>query len=88
VKAATTKKAKADGKMSALNAAAKVLAEAGEAMSTKAMVEAMAAKNLWTSPDSKPPHATRNSAIACQIDEKGADARFVKTERSIFAAKK
>jgi hypothetical protein len=87
-KATKTKKAKPEGKISALDAAAKVLAEAGEPMNTKAMIEAMAAKNLWTSPGGATPWATLYSAIAREINEKGADARFVKTERGKFAAKK
>ncbi len=87
-KATKTKKAKADGKMSALDAAAKVLADAGEPMNTKAMIEAMAAKSLWTSPGGATPWATLYSAIAREINEKGADARFVKVERGQFAAKK
>jgi hypothetical protein len=85
---AKTKKPKTDAKLSALDAAAKVLADTGEAMNTKAMIEAMAAKGLWTSPGGKTPHATLYSAIAREINEKGADARFVKVERGQFAAKK
>jgi hypothetical protein len=85
-KAAKAKKA--DGKMSALDAAAKVLADAGEPMNTKAMIEAMAAKNLWISPGGATPWATLYSAITREINEKGADARFVKVERGQFAAKK
>ncbi|RIK80186.1 MAG: hypothetical protein DCC68_11535 [Planctomycetota bacterium] len=87
-KATKTKKAKADGKMSALDAAAKVLVDAGEAMNTKAMIEAMAAKNLWTSPGGATPWATLYSAITREINEKGADARFVKVDRGQFSAKK
>lgn len=87
-KVAKAKKAKADGKMSALDAAAKVLADTGESMNTKAMIEAMAAKGLWTSPGGKTPHATLYSAILREINEKGNDARFVKVERGQFAAKK
>jgi hypothetical protein len=87
-KGAKTKKAKADGKLSAIDAAAKVLADAGEPMNTKAMIEAMAATGLWTSPGGATPWATLYSAIAREINEKGADARFVKVERGQFAAKK
>jgi hypothetical protein len=39
-------KPKADGKLSALDAAAKVLASAGEPMNCKEMIEAMAAKGV------------------------------------------
>jgi hypothetical protein len=47
---AKAKKPKPERKMSALDAAAKVLVESGEPMATKQMVEAMATKNYWTSP--------------------------------------
>jgi hypothetical protein len=74
-------------KLSALDAAAKVLAESGEPMNTREMIETLAAKKLWTSPGGKTPHATLYSAILREINEKGKDARFVKTERGTFAAK-
>jgi hypothetical protein len=74
-------------KLSALDAAAKVLAESGQPMNTREMIEALAAKKLWTSPGGKTPHATLYSAILREINEKGKDARFVKTERGKFAAK-
>jgi hypothetical protein len=74
-----------EGKMSALDAAAQVLADAQEPMNTKAMIEAMAAKGLWTSPGGKTPHATLYAAILREINEKGAEARFVKTDRGQFA---
>jgi hypothetical protein len=80
-------KENADGKLSALDAAAKVLGEAKEPMNTKAMIEAMAAKGYWTSPGGKTPHATLYSAILREIDTKGSDARFKKTERGMFALK-
>ena len=74
-------------KLSALDAAAKVLAGAKEPMNTKEMIEAMAAKKLWTSPGGATPHATLYSAIIREIAAKGKEARFVKTERGKFAAK-
>jgi hypothetical protein len=74
-------------KVSALDAAAQVLAEAGEPMNTRQMIEAMAAKKLWTSPGGKTPHATLYSAILREINEKGKDSRFTKTERGKFTAK-
>ncbi len=84
---------KADGpkaghaKMSALDAAAKVLADAEQPMNAKEMIEAMAAKHLWTSPGGKTPHATLYSAILKEITTKGSDSRFKKTDRGRFAAK-
>jgi hypothetical protein len=77
---------KANGKMSALDAAAKVLAESGEAMTTKAMVETMATKGYWTSPGGLTPWATLYSAILRELTTKGKDARFKKVERRQFAA--
>ncbi len=78
---------KSDGQMSALDAAAKVLAEALEAMTTTELVDAMAAKKYWTSPGGKTPAATLYSAILREIQTKGKDARFTKTERGKFAIK-
>ena len=74
-------------KLSALDAAAKVLAEAGQAMTCKEMIAAMAEKNYWASPGGKTPDATLYSAILREIGTKGADARFVKSERGKFARK-
>ena len=74
-------------KVSALDAAAQMLVAAGEPMNTRQMIEAMAAKKLWTSPGGKTPHATLYSAILREINDKGKDSRFTKTERGKFAAK-
>ena len=79
--------ATADGKLSAIDAAAKVLIEAGEPLNAKQMIEAMTAKGYWTSPGGKTPWATLYSSIIREISVKGADARFVKTERGKFQAK-
>jgi HB1, ASXL, restriction endonuclease HTH domain len=73
-------------KLSAIDAAAKVLAGTKQAMSCKALIEAMATKGLWTSPGGKTPHATLYSAISREIATKGKDARFKKTDRGQFAA--
>jgi len=82
----TAKEAKPK-KLSAIDAAARVLEEEGKPMGCKEMIEAMAAKGYWTSPGGKTPHATLYSAILRQIAEKGKDARFKKTERGKFAYK-
>jgi HB1, ASXL, restriction endonuclease HTH domain len=52
-----------DGQLSCLNAAAKVLAEKGEPMNCKEMIEAMATKGYWTMPGGKTPHATLYTAV-------------------------
>jgi len=75
-----------EGKLSALYAAAQVLGNSAELLNTKQMVEQMAAKGLWTSPGGKTPHATLYAAILREIQVKGKEARFKKTERGQFAA--
>ena len=79
------KAAKADGKLSCIDAAAKVLAANKEPMTTKAMIEAMAAKGYWSSPNGQTPSATLYSAILREISKKGKDARFKKEDRGLFA---
>jgi hypothetical protein len=79
------KSAKAEGKLSALDAAAQVLAKADEPLNTKQMIEQMASRGLWTSPGGATPHATLYSAILREIQVKGKEARFKKTERGHFA---
>jgi HB1, ASXL, restriction endonuclease HTH domain len=81
-------KAAADAKpkqLSGLDAAAKVLGETGEAMTSKEMIEAMAKKGYWTSPAGKTPHATLYAAILREINTKGSEARFTRAERGKFA---
>lgn len=82
--AKTPKQAKAKN-FSALDAAAKVLAETGQPMNCQEMIEAMATKGYWKSPGGKTPHATLYSAILREISTKGKEARFAKTERGQFA---
>ena len=72
------------GKLSALDAAAKVLQEAGQAMNCQGMIEAMAAKGYWTSPAGKTPASTLYSAIMREIKIKSTQARFQKTTRGHF----
>jgi hypothetical protein len=83
-----TKKAKPEPKpkkVSALDAAAKVLATTGEPMTTKAMIEAMTERGLWTSPGGKTPQATLYAAILREVATKGTKARFRKTAPGHFA---
>jgi hypothetical protein len=75
-------------KLSALDAAAKVLAEADGPMNCKEMIDAMAAKGYWTSPAGKTPASTLYAAILREITTKGSDSRFRKTERGKFALKR
>ena len=84
--AKTKKTAGPSGKLSALDAAAKVLHEAGQAMNCQELIQAMADKGLWVSPGGKTPSATLYSAILRELQTKGDQARFRKTERGKFAA--
>ena len=79
---------KREGKLSALDAAAQVLAGSKEPLNTKAMIEQMAARSLWTSPGGKMPHATLYSAILREINDKGRDARFQKVDRGQFTIRR
>jgi hypothetical protein len=83
-KAKAAKPAK-EKKMSAIDAAAKLLSEAGEPMNCKALIEAIAKKGYWTTPGGATPHATLYSAIIREISTKGKEARFKKTDRGNFA---
>jgi hypothetical protein len=75
-------------KTSALDAALRVLEEAGQPMACPEMIEQMAAKGYWTSPKGATPAATLYSAILREINAKGKEARFVKTERGKFGLAK
>ena len=82
-KPTTANKAKAK-KTSALDAAARVLGEAGKPLNCQEMIDAMAAKGYWTSPGGKTPSATLYSAILRELKTKKSEARFRKTERGKF----
>ena len=72
-------------KLSALDAAAKVLGETGRAMTCPELITAMAAKGYWTSPAGKTPAGTLYAACLREIQTKGEGARFRKAERGKFA---
>lgn len=73
------------GSMSGLDAAARVLLEAGKPMRCGEIVETMLKRHYWTS-GGKTPAATIYSAIIREIETKGKDARFRKTERGKFTS--
>ena len=50
-------------RLSAIDAAARVLAESKEPMDTRQMIEAMAAKGYWTSPKGQTPSATLYAVV-------------------------
>ena len=72
-------------KLSALDAAAKVLGEIGQAMACHELITAMAENGYWVSPKGQTPAATLYAAILREMQTKAASSRFVKTERGKFA---
>lgn len=75
-------------KTSALDAAATLLKAAKEPMTTRELIEAMAAKGLWKSPGGKTPDRTLYSALTREIGTKGKDSRFKKADEGKFALAK
>ena len=75
-------------RLSALDAAARVLAASPVPMRATEMIAAMEAKGLWKSPGGKTPEATLYAAIIREIAAKGDAARFKKHERGVFVAGK
>jgi HB1/ASXL restriction endonuclease-like protein with HTH domain len=72
-------------KLSAVDAAARVLEETGQAMSCTELIAAMAAQGYWSSPKGRTPAGTLYSAVLREIQTKGDRARFRKTARGQFA---
>jgi HB1, ASXL, restriction endonuclease HTH domain len=71
-------------KLSALEAAAKVLSETKKALSAQEMIDAMMAQGYWTSPKGKTPSATLYAALTREIKIKGNQARFQKASPGHF----
>ncbi len=84
---ATTKKAKSTKakRVSALDAAAQVLAKAGKPMRAKELIAAMAEQGLWKSPAGRTPHATLYAAMFREARDKGSKSRFKRVDRGQFA---
>jgi hypothetical protein len=72
-------------KLSALDAAARVLQETKQALSCPELVDSMAAKGYWTSPAGKTPAATLYAAIQREIVTKKEQSRFQKSAPGRFA---
>ncbi len=84
-KAKAPKAAKKDRPMSGLDAAAKVLADAGKPMRMGEVMEVIVKKGLWKS-NGKTPEATLYAAVIREIAAKGVDSRFEKKDRGVFVA--
>lgn len=77
---------KPDARLSALDAAAQVLAKSGKPMRAGELIAELEAKGLWRSPGGKTPAATLYSSMIREIAVKGTSSRFKKTERGLFVA--
>ncbi len=85
-KKGTRRKPRASGnRMSALDAAAKVLDHAAEPLSARQLIERMREKGYWTSPAGRTPWGTLSAALQREIKTKGKASRFQKTGRGRFA---
>ena len=73
-------------KVSALDAAAQVLAKSDKPMTSKALIDAMAEQKLWSSPGGKTPEATLYAAMLREITAKGKESRFKKVDRGLFTS--
>ena len=80
-------KATLKSEITGLDAAAKVLGEAGDSLSCPAIATAIFAKGYWSS-NGKTPAATLRTAIVAEIEKKGDASRFKKTGRGLFAVRK
>ncbi len=72
-------------RVSALDAAAQVLAKAEQPMGAQELITTMAEQGLWSSPAGKTPHATLYAAMLREVAAKGKGARFSKVDRGLFA---
>ena len=77
--------ASSPGKLSALDAAARVLSESKQALTCPELIAAMTAQGYWTSPAGRTPQATLHAALTREIKLKKDQSRFRKTERGKFA---
>ncbi len=71
-------------RVSALDAAAQVLAKAEKPMRAQELIAAMAEQGLWSSPAGKTPHATLYAAMLREMGAKGDAARVRKVDRGLF----
>jgi hypothetical protein len=73
---ATTRSKEPAKKLSALDAAARVLGEIKGPMSCPQMIEVMATKGYWKSPAGKTPASTLYAALKREITTKKNESRF------------
>jgi hypothetical protein len=75
-------------RVSALDAAAQILAKSEVPLRAKELIAQMEASGLWKSPGGRTPEATLYAAITREIATKGTKARFKKHDKGVFVATK
>jgi hypothetical protein len=85
--ATTSAEEPANAKRGGLNAAVRVLEEAGEPLNCSTIVERMLQNGYWAT-GGKTPAATINAAITREIKTKGELSRFRKVQRGLFTLAK
>ena len=75
-------------RIGALSAAARVLTEAGKPLRSQELIDLMAEKGYWSSPNGRTPAATLYAALIREIKSKGKDARFKQVGPGQFALAK
>ena len=78
------KRARKDGGMSLINAAAQVL-RGSDPMSAGDIYDKVIAKGLWTPGKGETPKNTLSAAMRTEISKKGAESRFKLVEKGRFA---
>jgi hypothetical protein len=73
--------------MSGLDAAYKVLSEAGQPMNARQICDMAVVKGYWE-PQGATPDATISSAILAEMKKKGDESRFERVGKGLFAARK
>ena len=72
-------------RVSAIDAAARVLEKSGRPMRSRDLINAMTEKGLWSSPAGKTPWATLYASMIREIATAGRASRFKKVDRGAFA---
>jgi len=75
------------GQMSGLDAAYKVLTEAGQPMNARQICDLAVEKGYWE-PQGATPDATLSSAMLTEMKKKGDTSRFERVGKGLFAARK
>ena len=80
-----TPKAEKPKRVGALSAAVRVLTESGKPLRSGELIDLMAERGYWSSPNGRTPAATLYAAMIREIKNKGKEARFRQVGPGQFA---